>query len=449
MVVPAPPGDARPAAGTPDGGATAAAVAPGRARFAARLAGLVRRGGRLAAALGLLALVAAGLGLAGYEVWANYHFRAARDALEHYHNPQAVRHLKVCLRVWPNDPDVLLLAARAARRARVYGDAERCLEKYQQLRGTDEAGSLEQLLLSAQRDPDAKADVCQRYVEKERPEAPLILEAVTRGYLEHYRVAETRGCLGRWLEAQPENPQALCLQGQFRLEYERNLHGAADSYRRAVQSDPDHEEARAGLAFALLELKSYPAALEQLDYLRRVQPDNTYLLVGVAECQDGLGEQAEAMRLADRVLAEQPDYAPALALRGRLALEAGDPVAAERWLRDAVARNPNDAQARYNLVLCLHRNGAEAEAQRQQQESNQRDRDTKRFQEIVTHDLPARPRDPALHCELGQLMLRLGRPEEGRQWLLSALRLDAGYAPARQALEERARAGAGEPPPPP
>jgi len=45
-----------------------------------------------------------------------YHLRAARRALARYHNPQAIRHLQACLRVWPADADVLLLAARAARR---------------------------------------------------------------------------------------------------------------------------------------------------------------------------------------------------------------------------------------------------------------------------------------------------------------------------------------------
>jgi hypothetical protein len=76
--------------------------------------------------------------------------RAAYSELQSYHNAQAIRHLRICRDVWPNDPDVLLLAARAARRARVYSDTTRLLQMYQQARGSDEAFTFEQLLLSAE-----------------------------------------------------------------------------------------------------------------------------------------------------------------------------------------------------------------------------------------------------------------------------------------------------------
>ena len=63
------------------------------------------------------------------------------------------------------DADALLLAARAARRARAYDEAQRALEKYQQVRGLDDAGSLEELLLSAERDVEQVVDACRQYVE--------------------------------------------------------------------------------------------------------------------------------------------------------------------------------------------------------------------------------------------------------------------------------------------
>jgi tetratricopeptide (TPR) repeat protein len=365
-----------------------------------------------------------------------YHLRAARADLQRYHNPEAIRHLQACLHAWPDDPEALLLAARAARRAGAYADADRLLQKYQQARGLDDPGSFEQLLLSAERTVDQVIDVCHRRVDQGDPEAPLILEAVARGCWRQYRLNEARLCLDRWLQLQPENPQALCLDGQFRLDYQHAPAAAVASYRRAVQIDPDHEEARLGLAVALLESKDYADALPHLEHLGRVRPENLRVRVGLAECRYSLGQADEARRLVEGVLAEQPEYAPALALRGRLALDGGSPAEAETWLRRAAERDPRDYQARYNLILCLHQNGHEEEAKRLERELKQRDEDVRRFDEIIQRDLARNPRDPALHCTLGRLLLRGGHVEEGLRWLHSALRLDPQYAPAHQALRE-------------
>jgi tetratricopeptide (TPR) repeat protein len=380
--------------------------------------------------------LATGLGLASPHLRGWYHLHAAEADLRAYHNPQAVRHLQTCLRVWPDSPEVLLLSARAARRAGSYDEAERFLEKYRQARGVDDAGSFEQLLLSAERDADQAAAVCRRRVEQDDPAAPLILEALARGYLRQYRLVEARFCLDRWLQKQPDNPQALSMEGQFHLDYEHAPDRALDSYRRAVELDPDHEEARQGLAIVLLETKSFAEALPHLETLHRRYPDGLRVQVGLAECRDALGEPDAAQRLVDDILARQPDYAPALAVKGQLAVERGQYDEAEKWLRQAVSRAPADHRARYSLTLCLMQSGQSEEAKRSEAELRVWEEDAKRFNEIVTRDMVKNPQDPELHFQLGRLLLRSGHREEGLRWLRSALRLDPGYEPARQALKE-------------
>jgi tetratricopeptide (TPR) repeat protein len=359
--------------------------------------------------------------------------------VERYHNPQAVRHLKDCLDVWPQDADILLLTARAARRARTYADAEIALEKYQHLRGLDEALSFEQLLLAAERGEDQAVETCRRFIEQGHPNESLILEALARGALSSYHVMDARACLDRWLKVDPDNPQALCFEGQYQSDYPHSLSTALEKFRRAVQLDPEHEEARLGLAVNLIESKLYGEAIEHLEYLRKAQPDNVRVAVGLAQCRDGQGQRAEAIRLVDAVLARQPDHPPALALRGRLALDEGDFGSSEAMLRKAVSGAPSDHQARYNLVLCLYHNGKDVEAKEHENKIRQGEADFKRFREIVGGDLVQRPHDPAAHCELGQLLLRSGNREEGLRWLKSALRLDPQYEPARQALKESYR----------
>src|SRR5262249_3096420 len=155
---------------------------------------------------------------------------------------------------------------------------------------------------------------------------------------------------------------------------------------------------------------------------------------GLAEARIGLGQSAQAVSLTDGVLAVQPRFAPALALRGRIALESGQSEEAETWLRQAVALEPGNHRAVYNLIQCLSQNGKEEEARQRQQQLQRLEDDLARFNEIVTKELRQRPRDPALHCELGRLLLHGGHRQEGLRWLHSALRLDPHYAPARQAL---------------
>jgi tetratricopeptide (TPR) repeat protein len=406
------------------------------ARFGAVLLGLSRRP-RLWAVVVLLGLVAAGLAPITPRLRGWYHLRAARSDLQRYHNPQAVRHLRVCMHIWPEDPEVLILGARAARRARVYGDTERCLEMYQKSRGFDDAYNLEHLLLSAEQNVDRVADLCHRYLDEGHPDAPLILEALTRGYLRQFRLPDAYVCLERWRQTEPDNAQAFWLEGLFHLGYERGAQQAAlESYRRAVELDPDHEEARLGLASAAIQSKLFAEAAEHLEYMRRCQPENLQVRVGLAECRYALGDQADALRLVEEVLAQQPQHPSALSLRGRLAVAAGQYAEAEPWLRQAVALEPGDHQARYNLILCLYQNNKEDEAQEQQQELKQREEDVERFNDIVTREMVQRPHDPALHCTLGRLLLRLHQNEEGLRWLHSALAQDPQYGPARQALAE-------------
>jgi tetratricopeptide (TPR) repeat protein len=370
------------------------------------------------------------------QIWAWYHFRAAQSALERYHNPQAIRHLLACRRVWSEDADVILLSARAARRAGSYAEAQVLLDQYQKARGLDDAASFEQLLLSAERGVDLFADLCWRYVEQDHPGTPLLLEALTRGYLRQYRLIEARACLNRWFQSEPNNPQALCLDGQFHLDYAQARGAAETSFRRAVEIDPEHEDARLGLAVALLYAKDYSEAAEHLEYLRKRQPENYKVQVELAECWNSQDRVNEATQLVEAVLAKQPQFPPALSLRGRLAFKEEQYAEAETWLRQSVAGNPSDHLARYTLVQCLRQNGKQEEAEEKWQQVLQMEEDLKRFNEIVTRDMLQRPRDPALHCTLGQLLLRGGHLEEGLRWLQSALRLDPGYAPAREALNE-------------
>src|SRR5947208_15665792 len=144
---------------------------------------------RSLAIVAVLALTGLGLWVAGRYPWAGHHLRAARAAVARYHNAEAEQHLRACLSVWPKDPEVLLLAARTARRQAAYTQAQRFLERRHAVRGSDDDFVLEQLLLWAERgNPEAGGEFLPSRLRHDPAAAPLICEALARGFVRSFRL---------------------------------------------------------------------------------------------------------------------------------------------------------------------------------------------------------------------------------------------------------------------
>jgi tetratricopeptide (TPR) repeat protein len=428
---------------TPPGGEVPVAAVPpalppraGLRRLASLPGAFRRHPGRALAVLMLLALIVFGVGLAGTQLWASYHFRAARAALERYHTTEAGDHLGACLRVWPNDPDVLFLAARAARRAGLFGEADDFLNRCQDLRGRDDELTLERALLTADRgDVDDVMKFCRAKVAANDPASPLILESLARGCLRSYHLDDAEWAVRTWLEREPHDALAHYIRG--RLARERVAQSdAAAAFRRALEIDPELDEAREQLAIVLVEMHQAPEALPHLEYLRRRRPDSPALAVNQAQCYDLLGRQNEAVELLDEVLARYPSYQPALAERGKLALNAGQQDQAETWLRRALAVAPGDATVLPQLQKCLVQMGRSDEAQALEPQLKQAREDLERINQLVNHDIQANPHNADLHYEVGMIFQRAGATAEGLRWLENAIRLNPRHAKAHEALAD-------------
>lgn len=395
-----------------------------------------RRPARSLAILLLLTLTAFGLSLAGVQLWAAYHFRAARAAVDRYHTAEAETHIRACLGVWPNDPAVLLLAARVTRRAGLFDESEGFLDRYRELRGRDEEQTLERTLLTAERgDVDDVLKFCQAKVDANDPASPLILEALARGCLRSYRLADAEWAVETWVGRDANNAMAQFLRGRVAEERFAQT-DAAGAYRRALEIDPDLDAARDRLAALLLAMNQAPEALPHLEYLNRRRPDDPGAAVRLAQCRDLLGQQDEATRLLDGVLARHPDHPTALAERGRLALGAGQYAEAEAWLRRAVARAPGDAFVLKQLHKCLVQSGQADQARALEPRVKRAEEDLDRLQLLVWEDIQAHPRDADLQYEAGTILLRVGSAAEGLRWLENAVRLNPRHAKAHEALAD-------------
>jgi Tfp pilus assembly protein PilF len=410
----------------------------------------------------LLLLIALGFGLGGYVaydwIWgADFHLRAAEEALDRGDFGQAEAHIKLVLESRPNNPEAHLLAARIARRAILpvlpragealgfslatstgrsvgsYDKAQQHLTKFKKLGGVAELFNLEQDLLKAQSGglPQVEADL-KALVAQDPPETELILEALVKGYLQAYRLHEALACLDQWLERN-DDVQALIWRGWVHERLRQTLAAKAD-YLRALELDPDKDDARLRLAEMLIG--SAPAeAAAHFEILNRKQSADPSVTLGLAQCRRALGDTREARRLLDQLLARQPRYSPALLERGMIAMEESQPAEAERWLRQAVALDPYGRLTNYHIYLCLEQLGKKDEAQKVKAKLDKVIEDLKLMDE-TTAKVSAAPHDPRWRYEAGMILMRNEQKEEGLRWLLSALEVDPRHAPTHAALAD-------------
>lgn len=395
---------------------------------------LARPWGRLGALLVLVFLTAAAVNL-----WAWYQVREADHLVQRYHFPEAYAHYARGLRVWRWSAALHFQAGRTARRAGLEREAEHHLEECQRLQGGASAAALplalERLLLQAQfGDIDVVEEPLWKYVEKDRPETPLVLEALARGYVRVFRLGTALRCLQRILRQEPENVEALVLAGKSIEKGAGKKEEAVKDYRRALEIDPERDDAR--LSLALILLRDHPLeARSHLQDLVARHPDNWEMMLALAQAQRALGDADAARPLLERVLAAEPANSTALTELGLIALSAGQPVEAEAQFRKAIAADPANRTAHSRLCQSLlQQPGKEKDAADQLDRYERVEKDLTRLGEIASKEMSKAPHDPQLHYELGVIYLRYGKPEVGVRWLQSALRLDPRHQPSQQAL---------------
>src|SRR5262249_16402010 len=142
------------------------------------------RVGRCLLALSLLTLIGLGLYVTlCWTLWKKDLERAAvpRD-LEEYQLDKASQRLETCLAQWPDDVPLLLLAARRARLAGEFAEAESLLERCAALQPADESIDLESALLQAQHGNLAVEAFLRQRLSAKDPARLFIWEPLADGY---------------------------------------------------------------------------------------------------------------------------------------------------------------------------------------------------------------------------------------------------------------------------
>jgi Flp pilus assembly protein TadD len=137
---------------------------------------------------------------------------------------------------------------------------------------------------------------------------------------------------------------------------------AADHLQQAVVIDPNHYNARFNLGVALLALKKFPEAREQLAKALELGGTEPEIRFKYATALREVGETELAKQQLDLYQKQlQANQRQALAAsktaQGDKELSTGDPQKAVADYREAVDAKPDDAQITYKLALALDRAG--------------------------------------------------------------------------------------------
>src|SRR5262249_21184847 len=133
---------------------------------------------------------------------------------------------------------------------------------------------------------------------------------------------------------------------------------------------------------------------------------------------------------------QQPKLAPALLLRGRIALAQGSPDVAQSWLQQALERDPGRESCYFALAQCLRQLGDEVKAGQIEKQGVEVRKDRQRLFELTSRLIPESPHSAELYYEAGQVELRYRHADAALTWLSRALREDPKHLPTHRLLAE-------------
>jgi tetratricopeptide (TPR) repeat protein len=399
-----------------------------------RLGRAARRRPRIAVLTVVVTLLGAASAFYGYAVW---EWREAVTAVREGHPASAQRKLGVCLTVWPSDPSVHRLAARAAR---INGDlaaAEDHLNICLRLEhGASEETQLEFLLMRAQSgEVDEVGSLLFNYVNRGHPDAPMILEAIATAYMHNLRYGAAYFYLNQWIKLFPDTARPYHFRGWV-LERMNQSSMAVEDYLHALELDSNLDLVRLRVAEMFLEDKEPLKALPHLEVLIRRDPSRPEPQARLGECRYLQGRHAEARQLLESVADRLPNDPLVLLYLARLDIDSGQAVRAEERLRKSLALEPSDVEARFTLVTALRMQGRDADSTAELTEYSRQKTALERANLLLQNEAKMASRDPQAAFEIGTLLLQLRRDAQGLHWLHEALLRDPAHQPTHQALAE-------------
>ena len=264
-----------------------------------------------------------------------------------------------------------------------------------------------------------------------------IYEALVKGYLSAVRVGDAKACLEYWLKWRPNTPRArLWLAEISRVLRDDKAEEA--QYRAIVAADPENFEWHLHLATFLLKATRVDEALKEYARSSELRPDRPGPLIGLAECQERLGQVSEARQTLERALRlplEESSRGHALKTLGQILLAEREKNASIKVLREATEILPNDHSAWYALGQALSSTGDKEEATRCLERSKELAFSASVLQNAYLEVIDD-PQNADLRCELAVLFEQQGQIQTAMDFYRSVLEIDQEHTAAHAALAD-------------
>lgn len=271
----------------------------------------------------------------------------------------------------------------------------------------------------------------ERYAEP-RPE---IAEALARIYLATFRFADAARQLDRWAEAAPEDARPYLWRNEIEERNDINSPVVINNYRAALRRDPKLDASRLSLAKRLLDAHRIDEGeAEFATYLER-NPKSVPGHVGAGQIALLKGDLQGAEAHFTEALEIDPKDPIALRELGSIELRKGRYDSACAHLKTAVEISPYDVEVRYSYAQALKAAGEDKRAQEETAATERLRKDQKRVTDL-REALAKDPNNADLRSEVARWLIDHGHEKEGLEWTDLILRQKPGHKATCQFLSE-------------
>lgn len=362
-----------------------------------------------------------------------HYLQSAQLALQEHDLRSALRELQHSLRFQKSNPQARLLAAQTARRLDRFAEANQHLDEYERIRKADRDSDREWLLQGVQQgDIAGQQEHLRSLIELDANAAPLIYEALAKGYMNALLRPEMMGCVSEALEKWPAHAPLRVLRGIGWQELHEDDHALAD-FQQALHDAPRYSQARLCLANLQQQLGFNREAIRNFEILLQEGDDKPEVLLGLARCRFDNHELDSAQSLLSALNAKHPTFVPGLIESGRFAMHRRQAAEAQTLLSKATALAPRNQEAcrlTQAHFASLAWSDKIAETQRQIDEITARE-----LQLVHLHALLREsPRDAARRYAIGMWCLENDEEQAGLRWFYSSLLMNEHYGPSHEQL---------------